>query len=109
MHELYQMADVFVLPSLTEGLPIVVLEAMAAGLPVLVHHDPLYLWAVDDKRAVIDMSMTGKLREAIVQLAADPVQRRIVGESMMHRARQRFDWPNLKADYISMYDAVCQG
>lgn len=33
--DFYRMADVFVFPSLREGLPVSVMEAMAAGLPIL--------------------------------------------------------------------------
>jgi glycosyltransferase involved in cell wall biosynthesis len=36
LKNIYQQSDVFVFPSLIEGMPLVVLEAMACGLPVIV-------------------------------------------------------------------------
>jgi glycosyltransferase involved in cell wall biosynthesis len=36
VHEHYQKADVFVIPSLADAYPLVALEAMSAGLPVIV-------------------------------------------------------------------------
>lgn len=35
IHKVYQSADVFILPSLAEGMPNVILEAMASGLPII--------------------------------------------------------------------------
>ena len=36
MHQVYQTADALLLPSLSEGFPLAVLEAMASGVPVIV-------------------------------------------------------------------------
>jgi glycosyltransferase involved in cell wall biosynthesis len=35
LRDIYQQADVFVFPTLVEGMPLVILEAMASGLPVI--------------------------------------------------------------------------
>jgi glycosyltransferase involved in cell wall biosynthesis len=56
-HELMQAMDVFVLPSLSEGIPLVVLEAMVAGVPVLASR-------VGGIPEVIEDGATGMLVEA---------------------------------------------
>jgi len=35
IYEIYKMADIFVFPSLREGMPVALMEAMASGLPVI--------------------------------------------------------------------------
>lgn len=82
-------ADVFVLPSIAEGLSVAMLEAMATGLPALVTD-------VGGARDVIHPGEDGwivppddvpALREALRTLLADPALRRRVGD----RARVRVE------------------
>ena len=46
--EIYAMADLFVLGSLQEGFGIVTLEAMRAGLPIILHDRELFRWILKD-------------------------------------------------------------
>ena len=81
--DLLGAADLFVLPSLFEGLPLVVLEAMAAGLPVV------GTCAGGTREAVVD-GMTGRvvppgdvaaLVDAIADLLRHPVRARAWGRA----------------------------
>jgi glycosyltransferase involved in cell wall biosynthesis len=82
-------ADLFVLPSLWEGLPLVLLEAMAAGLPAVVT-------AVGGNPEVVEDGVSGvlvpagdqqALAAAMLSLLHNPLRRQQMGQA----ARQRFD------------------
>lgn len=106
MHELYQTADLFALASLSEGLGIVILEAMAASLPVIVHDDATFRWVVGDADALVDMAEPGALARRIEVLGADADLRRRIGRSLCGQVRERFDWTGLRETYRDLYAHV---
>jgi glycosyltransferase involved in cell wall biosynthesis len=81
-------ADVFVLPSRSEGLPVAVLEAMANGLAIVasrVGGIPEIL--VDGRDAVlVDAEDPAALADAVIVLARDPRRREALGEAARRRA-----------------------
>jgi glycosyltransferase involved in cell wall biosynthesis len=108
MHEVYQLADLFTLASLTEGLGIVILEAMATSLPVLVHADKSFRWVVGHEESLVDMSRPGVLAAAVARFAADEALRTLTATALCQNARSRFDWKVLRNDYLSLYDRAFQ-
>jgi glycosyltransferase involved in cell wall biosynthesis len=83
-------ADVFVLPSLWEGLPYAVLEAMAAGVPVLASDGPGNPDAVGQAGMIFPAGDVDALSAALLRLADDPKLRDALGRAGAARARERF-------------------
>lgn len=103
---LLQMMDVFVLPSLAEGISNTVLEAMASGLPIVATDtggnpelvEPAvngYLFPVGDAQALA--AMLGKLID-------DDALVRAMGAAARTRVEQRFDWQRTVEQYLGVYD-----
>ena len=107
----YLNADIFVLPSLAEGMPNVVLEAMGSGLAVaatkvagseeLVHQgENGFLVAPKDVHA---------LAAALLDLINDPALRERMGQRGKEIARQ-YSCQSMTAQYIALYQrAVHKG
>jgi glycosyltransferase involved in cell wall biosynthesis len=84
----YAAADLFVLPSSTETLGLVAMEAMAAGLPVIAARRGGLLDLVDDGRTglLFDPAQPGDLLARVAALAGDIALRRRMGRAARHRA-----------------------
>ncbi len=89
---LYPAFDLFVLSSLYEGLPYVLLEAQAAGLAVVATNVPGSSDAVADGRTgvLVPPEDTEAIAEAIVSLLKDPAKRAAMAEAGRRRAAERF-------------------
>ena len=90
---LYEMADIFVFPSLADCLPIAVMEAMAAELPVITTNVGAIGEEIQDgvSGLVVPPNDTVKLAEAIDKLAENPDLRYELGQKARRVAVDRFD------------------
>jgi glycosyltransferase involved in cell wall biosynthesis len=84
--------DIFILPSLHEGLGVSVLEAMAAGRPVVASRvGGLSEIVVDGKTGLlVPPADSAALSEAIAALIAEPGRARAMGQAAAAHARERF-------------------
>lgn len=93
LRELYARADLFVFPTLADCLPIAVMEAMAAGLPVVAT-------CVGALREEVEAGVNGlvvspgdaqAVIEAVNTLKADAPRRQSMSRASRQMAEQRFD------------------
>lgn len=86
-------ADAFCLPSFAEGVPVSLMEAMAAGLPVIASRITGIPELIEDGASglLIPASDTRALTRAIARLADDPDLRRRMGDAGRAQVRAEFD------------------
>ena len=88
----YRAADIFALTSYSEGMPNAVLEACAAGTPVLItDRCNLPEVAVCDAGRVVPADSTS-VADALVELLADPGRLRTMGVNARQMVHERFDF-----------------
>jgi glycosyltransferase involved in cell wall biosynthesis len=104
---LYRNADVFVLPSEREGMPLVLLEALAMGLPVVATDVPGNRDVVINGQngALVPPGDSDRLRQALLSVTSDPGQ---YGR-LSARSRQlagKYSWEAILAEFERLYSSL---
>jgi glycosyltransferase involved in cell wall biosynthesis len=108
MPAVYAAMDIFVLPSLNEGLPMTVLEAMAASKPVIatrVGAIPSVIRDGENGLLVAPKDSEG-LRNAVASLLNDPERRRRLGDQAHTWVSQNYTSEAMALKYREMYEEV---
>jgi glycosyltransferase involved in cell wall biosynthesis len=103
--EVLNAFDVFVLPSLYEGLPNAVLEAMACGLPVVATKVDGTPEAVIDGQSgiLVPPADPKRLEEALVRVLSDAPLRRRLGRGARKRVETDFALGGQIESFLRLY------
>ncbi len=110
LKQVHEAADVFVLPSLWEVLPIAVLEALACGKPVVCTDAGGNRELVKDgvNGLVVPKRNPAQLAYSINRLLDDPALRERMGKAGLRHARAHFNWPSIARKTIAVYRRVIE-
>jgi glycosyltransferase involved in cell wall biosynthesis len=108
--DLMRAMDLFVVPSLGEGICNTILEAMATGLPVIATD-------VGGNPDLVQPHETGKLvppaepavlARALADYVMDPAERRRAGQAGRARVQRRFSLTAMVQGYLHVYERMLE-
>ncbi len=108
--QLLYVADVFVFPSLFEGHPGALVEAMFAARPIVASAIPVHGETLLDGQAgaLVPLGDANALAQAIVDLLRNPAHAATLGQCARATALERFDIRHIAAQHEALYADVLQ-
>jgi glycosyltransferase involved in cell wall biosynthesis len=103
--DLQAAADLFVMPSLWEGLPLALLEAMLAGKPIIASATSGIPEAVEGghEGLLTPPGDAGALAGALARLLHDPAERRRLGQAARARGEREFTVGVMADAYLRLF------
>jgi glycosyltransferase involved in cell wall biosynthesis len=105
----YKSADFCVFPSRHEGFGIVILEAMASGIPIIASDIGSFreITCNGSSALLFKPGDTAALSKAILALYQDLDLRKKISETAL-KTVMKYSWENIAERYVSLYRHLCQ-
>lgn len=105
---LLQIADVFVFPSLLEGLPVALVEAMFKSLPCIASRIEVFEEVITHRKTglLFDPNSSIQLAKAMLELQKNRPLRTLLGENAFPWAEAKFNVTVTARQWESLYDGI---
>jgi glycosyltransferase involved in cell wall biosynthesis len=103
---IYNLADLFVYPSLYEGFGLPPLEAMACGCPVISSNLSSIPEVVGDAAIMVDPYSTDEIADAMYEVLTDDELKHSMIEKGIKRS-ELFNWEKSAKEILGVYEEVC--
>lgn len=104
--ELYEASKIFVFPSEAENFPIVLLEAMAAGLAIITTSGTGCAEVVGDAALLVNARDSDAIQGSLKKLIASPELVCSLGAAAKERLTEKFGWGTVAGQYSSVYSQI---
>lgn len=106
--DLFETSGIFVLPSESENFPVVLLEAMAAGMAIVTTKGTGCEEVVGDAALLVPPANPAEIRVALFRLVRDPALRGELGRNARRRLENCFGWQAVGRRYAELYENVAR-
>lgn len=103
LRALYETSSIFILASESENFPIVLLEAMAAGLAIITTRGTGCEEVVGDAGYLVPPRDSSAIRTALIEFMEDERRTAILGHGARRRLEEHFGWQTVSMEYLKVY------
>jgi len=108
LETLYDAADMFVLPSVNEAFGMVLLEAMASGLPIIASNSGACPEIIGNVGVLFNQGDHIDLAEKIITLSSDKSLSRKLSKACLKQVKEEFCWKDKIDQYWELYKIMMQ-
>jgi glycosyltransferase involved in cell wall biosynthesis len=108
VHTLYENADIYVAPGFYESFGMSIIEAMAAGVPVVACRGGAVPEIVSDGRTglLVDVGDPPAIAQAVIRLFSDPGLCNSISDAARRMVFERYSWDTIASKLLRFYGEV---